>query len=130
MSDDDLRAILRKHELGSVAWYDLEADLRAYIERELQAYGERVREACIAEINKPYPRSAPAVWNLDAARIRAMPLPPTGGTPKDCPGCARLRSAIERVLADDESQPGGWGPDVTMQGVLRAALEPPTGETP
>lgn len=45
----------------------------------------------------------------------------------------RLREAIETVLADNESQPGGWGPDVTMQAVLRNALaanlNDPPGET-
>ena len=36
----------------------------------------------------------------------------------------RLRAAIRTVLDDAESQhPGGWGPDVTMVAVLRAALE-------
>jgi hypothetical protein len=40
-----------------------------------------------------------------------------------------LRKAIERVLADAESQhPGGWGPDVTMVGVLRDALSSITGK--
>ncbi len=34
----------------------------------------------------------------------------------------QLAAAIKRTLADDESQPGGWGPDVTMQGVLKGAL--------
>ena len=37
---------------------------------------------------------------------------------------ARLRAAIQAVLDDAESQhPGGWGPDVTTVGILRAALE-------
>lgn len=35
----------------------------------------------------------------------------------------KLRSAIKTVLADEESREGGWGPDVTMVYVLRAALE-------
>ena len=34
-----------------------------------------------------------------------------------------LREAIKKTLADSESKPGGWGPDVTMQDVLRRALE-------
>jgi hypothetical protein len=34
----------------------------------------------------------------------------------------RLRNAIETVLRDDESAPGGWGPDVTCQWILREAL--------
>ena len=45
----------------------------------------------------------------------------------------RLRAAIHTVLADGESQhPGGWGPDVTMLGVLLAALAPTptTSENP
>lgn len=37
---------------------------------------------------------------------------------------ARLRTAIQTVLADGESQhPGGWGPDITMVAVLRKALD-------
>ncbi len=35
---------------------------------------------------------------------------------------AKLRAAIETVLRDDESAPGGWGPDVTCQTILREAL--------
>ena len=35
----------------------------------------------------------------------------------------RLRQAIQTTLDDSESQPGGWGPDITMQAVLRKALE-------
>lgn len=35
---------------------------------------------------------------------------------------ARLEGAIEQVLADEESQDGGWGPDVTMVAVLKEAL--------
>jgi hypothetical protein len=38
-----------------------------------------------------------------------------------CPNC--MRSAIERVLNDSESKPGGWGPDITMLEVLRNALK-------
>lgn len=33
-----------------------------------------------------------------------------------------LEAAIRRVLEDEESRPGGWGPDVTMVAVLRDAL--------
>lgn len=37
---------------------------------------------------------------------------------------ATLRTAVQTVLDDEESQhPGGWGPDVTMVGVLREAME-------
>ena len=36
----------------------------------------------------------------------------------------RMRTAIEFVLADAESQhPGGWGPDITMVEVLKKALK-------
>ncbi len=35
----------------------------------------------------------------------------------------RLRAAIQTVLDDNETGAGGWGPDVTMAAVLRAALE-------
>lgn len=36
---------------------------------------------------------------------------------------SELEAAITTVLADGESQhPGGWGPDVTMCGVLQRAL--------
>lgn len=38
-----------------------------------------------------------------------------------CPNC--MRTAIERVLNDSESKPGGWGPDIAMQEVLRNALK-------
>lgn len=34
----------------------------------------------------------------------------------------RALETLERVLADDESQPGGWGPDETMKGILRQSL--------
>jgi len=35
----------------------------------------------------------------------------------------RLRTAIQRVLNDEETGAGGWGPDVTMMFVLRDALD-------
>lgn len=35
---------------------------------------------------------------------------------------ARLEEAIRIVLADDETGPGGWGPDVTMAQVLTDAM--------
>ena len=34
-----------------------------------------------------------------------------------------LRAAVQRVLDDEESGEGGWGPDVTMVTVLREAME-------
>ena len=34
-----------------------------------------------------------------------------------------LQEAVEKVLADEESTLGGWGPDVTCVGILREALE-------
>lgn len=34
-----------------------------------------------------------------------------------------LRLAIRDALEDEESRPGGWGPDISMVGVLRRALE-------
>jgi len=47
-----------------------------------------------------------------------------------CEACERhsarerlLRKAIQTVLDDEESRPGGWGPDVTMVAVLRTALD-------
>ena len=37
---------------------------------------------------------------------------------------ATLRTAVQRVLDDEESQhPGGWGPDVTMVAVLKEAMD-------
>ena len=36
---------------------------------------------------------------------------------------AALRTAVQRVLDDDETGAGGWGPDVTMAAVLREAME-------
>ena len=33
-----------------------------------------------------------------------------------------LIRAITQVLEDDESRPGGWGPDVTCVGILRDVL--------
>lgn len=36
---------------------------------------------------------------------------------------AALRAAVQAVLDDEESRPGGWGPDITMVGVLREAME-------
>ena len=38
----------------------------------------------------------------------------------------KLRESIRQVLEDEESRPGGWGPDVTCAEILRAAL----GEEP
>ncbi len=35
----------------------------------------------------------------------------------------RLRAAIRQVLADAESRPGGWGPDVTCVAILQAATD-------
>ena len=47
----------------------------------------------------------------------------TGSTKRADVEVARLRAAIQAVLDDAESQhPGGWGPDVTTVGILRAAL--------
>lgn len=50
--------------------------------------------------------------------------------------CDKLAEAITTVLDDEETGAGGWGPDVTMAGVLRQALasyrehkgEPPPGK--
>lgn len=50
--------------------------------------------------------------------------------------CDKLAEAITTVLEDEETGAGGWGPDVTMAGVLRQALasyrehkgEPPPGK--
>jgi hypothetical protein len=39
------------------------------------------------------------------------------------PKLAILRDAVQRVLDDEESGEGGWGPDVTMVTVLREAME-------
>jgi hypothetical protein len=36
---------------------------------------------------------------------------------------AALRTAVQRVLDDEESGEGGWGPDITMVAVLREAME-------
>jgi hypothetical protein len=36
---------------------------------------------------------------------------------------ALLRDAVQRVLDDEESGEGGWGPDVTMVSVLREAMQ-------
>ena len=36
---------------------------------------------------------------------------------------ALLRNAVQRVLDDEESGEGGWGPDITMVTVLREAME-------
>jgi len=48
----------------------------------------------------------------------------TGSTKRADSEVARLRAAIQAVLDDAESQhPGGWGPDVTTVGILRAALD-------
>ena len=53
-------------------------------------------------------------WEDDLAEARAA----------DRAEVARLRAAIEHVLADCESQhPGGWGPDVTTVAYLQAALD-------
>lgn len=38
---------------------------------------------------------------------------------------ATLEDAIREVLTDEESQDGGWGPDVTMRAVLNDALNEP-----
>jgi Flp pilus assembly CpaE family ATPase len=35
----------------------------------------------------------------------------------------RLRKAIQTVLDDDETGAGGWGPDITMAAVLKAAMD-------
>jgi hypothetical protein len=35
----------------------------------------------------------------------------------------KLRAAIQKVLADEESGEGGWGPDVTVCAYLAAALK-------
>ena len=37
-------------------------------------------------------------------------------------------SLIRKVLDDEESRPGGWGPDVTCVAYLEAAHEALTGE--
>lgn len=34
-----------------------------------------------------------------------------------------LREAIQKVLDDEETGEGGWGPDVTMAAVLKEAME-------
>jgi hypothetical protein len=36
---------------------------------------------------------------------------------------AILREAVQEVLDDEESRPGGWGPDVTMVAVLQEAMQ-------
>ena len=36
---------------------------------------------------------------------------------------AALRAAVQRVLDDEESGEGGWGPDVTCVSVLREAMD-------
>ena len=36
---------------------------------------------------------------------------------------ALLREAVQRVLDDEESGDGGWGPDITMVTVLREAMD-------
>lgn len=36
---------------------------------------------------------------------------------------ATLRAAVQEVLDDEESGPGGWGPDVTTVFTLKAAME-------
>lgn len=41
----------------------------------------------------------------------------------------RLRDAIQRVLDDEESRPGGWGPDVTCVSILREALNPQSSQS-
>jgi len=33
-----------------------------------------------------------------------------------------LAEAVQQVLDDEESQDGGWGPDVTTVGILESAL--------
>lgn len=40
----------------------------------------------------------------------------------------RLRKAIQTVLDDDETGAGGWGPDITMAAILKAALEAGDGK--
>ena len=35
----------------------------------------------------------------------------------------RLRKAIQTVLDDNETGAGGWGPDITMAAILKAALD-------
>ena len=42
------------------------------------------------------------------------------------PKLTALRAAVQRVLDDEESGEGGWGPDVTMVAVLRDAIEAST----
>lgn len=39
------------------------------------------------------------------------------------PSCCSLVDAVKRVLADEESGEGGWGPDVTAVMWLSEALE-------
>lgn len=69
-----------------------------------------------------------AVVTLDAKcefeESTAAALVAAGWVPPGNEPLARLREAVQRVLDDEESQhPGGWGPDVTMVGVLREAME-------
>jgi len=57
---------------------------------------------------------------LAGERKRATEAGESGAAAK----LAALRAAVQQVLDDEESQhPGGWGPDITMVGVLREAME-------
>lgn len=64
-----------------------------------------------------------------AAQLKALVL-----HHRRCPCCStlprvllkaqQLMAAVEQVLDDSESRPGGWGPDVTCVGILQDALTP------
>lgn len=41
-----------------------------------------------------------------------------------------LQQAIRHVITDDESRPGGWGPDVTMLQFLKQSLRESEEEMP
>ena len=59
----------------------------------------------------------------EVERLRSERNAAIGAASKYLAEVERLRKAIQTVLDDNETGAGGWGPDVTMAEVLRAAME-------